>query len=499
MAMVGVMLLSGVLSGCSMTSKKSEKQKISILARNSWYTTIDYEQCPIIQKAEEMSGYDIDWTLRQPSSYYDAVRPLLLSGGSELADIIQLPDFDTNMEYIAAGTFTALDDYLELMPNFKSFLEENPEIEASLTTEDGHIYYVPQTVLTSNYQPIIMYNQEWLKKAGISQPGNLEEFVNMLRIFAENDMNGNGDTTDEVPMSVMADFLPYMFGSAFGLDLASGFYCDDENVVHYSYYEEANYKKFLEFLNGLYNEGLLEKSYESLTREDITERCAMDTTGVIFDYSWQMSAMYDVQYADYNGSNPVFMAGKPISGEYTGYYVGRNAISGLFGVNESSQSVEDAVKLLDTLMGQDMQTLYSWGIDYEVDDEGNKYYTKDTQDDIYLQNQGINPICVPSQQSVAATDEFVPFWHRKQDKMLAQFVKDPFPFIYATEKEAEIINGYENYIANYVNQERNNFITGRKDLNTFSDYINVLTNMNIENIIKVKQQQYDRYLKVKKK
>ncbi|MDO5403116.1 MAG: extracellular solute-binding protein [Eubacteriales bacterium] len=497
--MAGVILVSGALTSCNMNGSKEEKETISILAKNSWYTTIDYEQCPIIQQVEEDSGYSINWNLRQPSSYYDAVRPLLMSDSSGLSDIIQLTDLDTNMEYIKAETFTALDEYMELMPNFRSFLDENPEIEASLTTEDGHIYYVPQTVLTVNYQPCLMYNQTWLEKAGISQPSNLEEFVNMLRIYSENDMNGNGDTGDEVPMSVMADFLPYMFGPAFGLDLVSGFYGDDDNVVHYSYCDEVNYKKFLNFLSGLYNEGLLEKSYETLTRQDITKRCAQDETGVIFDYSWQLSSLYDAQYPDYNGSNPVFKAGKPLSGEYDGYYIGRNAISGLFGVNAASGNIQNAVKLLDILMGENMQTLYSWGMDYEVDDEGNKYYTKDTQDDTYLQNQGINPICVPSQQSVAATDEFVPFWHRKQDKMLAQFVKAPFPFIYATEMEAEIINGYENYIANYVNQERNNFIAGRKDLNTFEDYIKVLYDMNIEKIIQVKQQQYERYLKIKSK
>lgn len=497
--MLGCILISGFLTACDVGSKKVEKPSISILAKNSWYTTIDYETCPIIQEVEKNSGYDINWKLRQPSSYYDAVRPLLQSNSSDLADLIQLPDLDANMEYIRAGVFVALDEHLELMPNFQLFLDEYPEIKASLTAEDGHIYYVPQTVLTSNYQPCIMYNQTWLDKAGIIEPRTLEDFVEMLRIFAENDMNGNGDTTDEVPMSVTAEFLPYMFGSAFGLDLVSGFYADENNVVSYSYYEDEKYKEFLTFLNDLYNEGLLESSYEMLTREDITKRCSLDQTGVIFDYSWHLSSLYAAQYPDYKGNNPAFKAGKPLSGKYEGYYVGRNAISGLFGANASSEHIQDAVKLLDILMGEDMQNLYCWGLDYEIDYEGNRYYTQEALNDTWLQEQGINPVCVPSQQSVKATDEFVPLWHRMQDKILSHYIKEPFPFVYATESEAQITERYEYYIADYVKQEMNSFITGRKSLDAFPEYLQTLKNMNIEEIIEVKQKQFDRYIKAKTK
>ena len=55
-------------------------------------------------------------------------------------------------------------------------------------------------------------------------PETLDEFVEMLRYFKEHDMNGNGSTDDEIPMSIMADYLPYMFGPAFGLDIVSGFW-----------------------------------------------------------------------------------------------------------------------------------------------------------------------------------------------------------------------------------------------------------------------------------
>ena len=125
------------------------KKTVSILAKNSWYSDVDYEDTPVIKQMSDNSGYDIEWKLREPSNYYDLIRELILNGDS-LADIVQLPDLDKNMDYINTGKFAALDEYLEYMPNFQKFLDENNEIKASLTTDTGHIYYIPQLVLTKN-------------------------------------------------------------------------------------------------------------------------------------------------------------------------------------------------------------------------------------------------------------------------------------------------------------------------------------------------------------
>lgn len=163
---VKYILVGTMLMVICMTTACSNKNKdntagvhISILAKNSQYTDVDYESTEVIRKVSENSGYDIEWKLRQPDSYYDVVRELILNGDT-LADIIQLPDMDMNMEYINTGKFVCLDEYLDYMPNYKKFLQSNPDIKASLTTDTGHIYYVPQTVLTCNYGLCVMYNQE---------------------------------------------------------------------------------------------------------------------------------------------------------------------------------------------------------------------------------------------------------------------------------------------------------------------------------------------------
>ena len=106
-----------------------------------------------------------------------------------------------------------------------------------------------------------------------------------------------------------------MFGTAFGLDLSTGFIIDDYGNVGSSYSDSINYRKYLEFVNDLYEEGLIRERLMKNARGILSkEKCSRNTTGVIFDYSWHMSMLYSAQYNEYNGDTPVFKGGVPLSG-----------------------------------------------------------------------------------------------------------------------------------------------------------------------------------------
>lgn len=515
-----VTLVGSMFSGCGKSDKSAksdavekefnyagtapitdtEKATVSVLATNSWYTTVDLKEATIVKEVQKRAGVNVDWTLISPTNYVDTVSPML-AAGKDLADIVLLPDLDPNMTYINSGLFVKLDEYMEYMPNFEKFLNENPIIKSSLTAKDGHIYYVPLTVVTDNYQPCMMYNLPWIEKLGIEQPTTLDEFVEMLRLFRDNDMNGNGDPNDEIPMSVTSQYLPYMFGPAFGLDLVSGFYADEDGTVHYAYAESENYKAYLKFLNDLYKEGLLEVEFTSLTRDQITERCAQDLTGVTFDFSWQMSNLYSAQYPDYDGTTPIFSGVAPLSGEYEGYYVGRNAINNIFGVTSGSDNIILAVKFLDYSMSEESQDLYVWGIEgetYTVAADGSREYTEQAKDNMWFQAYGVNPVCYPSQQSVEGTDVLLADWHAAVDKELMQYIKAPWPFIYSTPEEAETISQYLVDITTFAEEKNVEFIVGTESLDNFDNYLSTLESMNLSEIVKIRQAQYDRFLEASK-
>lgn len=476
---------------------------LKILAQTSNYSNVDIANAPIVKAVFEEAGVEPDWQLIDYDSYEKKATPIISSGDTD-ADIIKIPDNDPNQVYIKSGLFVPLDEFFDYMPNFTKWLSQNPVEKAELTAEDGHIYYVSGINVADDYQPCLMYNQVWLDKAGMKAPETLDDFVELLRYFKDNDMNDNGDTTDEIPMSIMAEFLPYMFGPAFGLDLVSGFQADDKGNVTYAYADSENYKKYLEFLNGLYEEGLLEKNYTEVNRDEVIDRISKDLTGVAFDYSWAMSMMYSNVLPYYDGTAATaFVGAAPLSGEYKGFYVGRNALSGMFGVSTQSYQIELAVKFLDYAMSEHCQEYYQWGIEgesYVVNDDGSKEYTEKGKDNDWLQQFGINPAFVlPAAQSVEATDILVADWHAEINRELRQYIKDPWPDIYATSKESDTVNLYLEDIQNEVNESGVDFITGKKDIEKeFDSYLEELQKLNLDEVVEVKQAQYKRYLKALK-
>ena len=474
--------------------------KLKILAQTSNYPNVDIEKAPIVEEVFKEAGVEPKWQLIDYDSYEEKATPIISTGDTD-ADIIKIPDNDPNQVYIKSGLFVPLDEYFDYMPNFTKWLSQNPVEKAELTAEDGHIYYVSGINVADDYQPCLMYNQVWLDKAGKKAPETLDELVELLKYFKDNDMNDNGDASDEIPMSVMSEFLPYMFGPAFGLDLVSGFQADDKGNVTYAYADSENYKKYLQFLNGLYKDGLLETDYASLDRDTVIDRISKDLTGVAFDYSWAMSMMYSNVLPYYDGTkNKAFVGVAPLSGEHKGFYVGRNSLSGMFGVSTKSSQIELAVKFLDFAMSEHCQDYYQWGIEgesYVINDDGSREYTEKGKDNDWLQKFGINPAFVlPAAQSVEATDILVADWHAEINRELRQYIKDPWPDIYATSKESDTFNLYMEDVKKKVDESAQNFITGKEDIDSkFDSYIEELSALNLDEIVEIKQAQYNRYLK----
>ncbi|MCR5674900.1 MAG: extracellular solute-binding protein [Lachnospiraceae bacterium] len=497
MLLASAMVVS-MLAGCGGAAGGGGKH-LKILAETSNYANVDIKEAEIVKKVIADFGADVEWQLVDYNNYQDTVTPML-SAGQVDADIVLLPDQDANQTYIKSGLFTPLNKYFDSMPNFTKWLDANPVIKAEITAEDGNIYYVPGTNVGKDYQPCLMYNQVWLDKAGKTAPKTLDELVDLLKYYKDNDMNGNGDANDEIPMSIMADFLPYMFGPAFGLDLVSGFQADASGNVTYAYADSANYKKYLEFLNGLYKDGLLEQEYTSIDRDKVIERISNDLTGVAYDFSWAMSMMYSNVLPYYDGTAATaFVGAAPLSGDKEGFYVGRVELGNMFAISANSKNAEYAAKFLDYAMSDACQELYQWGIEgesYVVNADGTRSFTEKGQDNDWLQQFGINPSFVfPAQQSVASTDVLVADWHAKSNAELRQYVVDPWPFIYATSDETDTINTYMTDIETKVNESATAFITGTRPMTEFDAYIGELDSLHLPDVTAIRKQQYDRYLK----
>ena len=98
-----------------------------------------------------------------------------------------------------------------------------------------------------------------------------------------------------------------------------------------------------------------------------------------------------------------------------------------------------------------------------------------------------------AQQSVEATDILVADWHAECNAELRQYVVDPWPFIYSTSDESEIVNTYMTDIQTLVDENATAFVTGNRSLDEFDTYIDELNAICLGDVLTVKQAQYDRY------
>ncbi|MDD6226815.1 MAG: hypothetical protein PUB23_03615 [Bacilli bacterium] len=78
-------------------------------------------------------------------------------------NIAQGSSSDIIAEGTKSGTILDLSKYLDIMPDFKAFLDENPAIRAFISDANGAIYYAPYFDGFNDIERMLMLRQDWVK------------------------------------------------------------------------------------------------------------------------------------------------------------------------------------------------------------------------------------------------------------------------------------------------------------------------------------------------
>jgi putative aldouronate transport system substrate-binding protein len=221
------------------------------------------EENLMTQWMEERTGVHIEWIVSSGGDSVTALNMSLASG--DYPDIYWGVDISNAqvISYAAQGILQPLNDYLEeYAPGLSAYLAENEMGRLTLTAPNGNIYAFPRTdgglhVLTwrkmNVYKPWL---EAYMNATGKGEPATIAEFKDMLIFFRDNDMNGNGDPSDEIPVLGTYDYLmgymmePFQNVPYFtDLDVKEG-------KVFAPFVTDA-WKKGLIWLNELYTEGLI--------------------------------------------------------------------------------------------------------------------------------------------------------------------------------------------------------------------------------------------------
>lgn len=404
------------------------------------------------------------------------------------------------------GQILRLDDLMgKYAPNYVNILKQDPELHAQAVDADGFLYSFqflrndPELRVFSGF----MIRQDWLDKLNLKMPTNADELYHVLKTIKNSDMNGNG-VADEVPFIMENGNALPLVSSWWGI---STFYIDDNNTLQ-SGWLQPEYKEMLQYLNKLYNEGLLDPDYA------ITERNQFDTKisngqaamwyGLAGGGLARISTLMQPLDPEFKISALPWLAmsnGKKYSTnlEYA------TPLSGRFGLSVTSNCKNPiaAVKFADYAYSEEGGTLLSFGVE-------NESYTMvngtPTYTDLITNTPGKSMSEMLAQYTVATAypmvqsmDYFNQFMLPAQ-KAAINVWKDcdttrTVPVLKFHDEELNTAITTFNEVDSYNNEMINKFITGRESFDNYDNYQKTLKSMGLEDVVKVRQAAYERYLK----
>jgi len=270
---------------------------IAVMSSVNDLNSSNYGERPLAKEIEEATGIKINWVPVEQTTAADKT-PTLLAG--DMPDmliglvgkdtIIKDPDLfydlseeglletyapDVYEDYMEAGQ--GIWDVITLVDGSVRALATG--FEANMEEEVGNVWFI---------------NKTWLDQLGLDMPTTTDELYEVLCAFRDNDLNGNGDTTDEIPLSYAQShwsakigYLAGFFGIAgqgtgFG-DLS--YMLKDGKIV--STYDTQEFRDYLEYCHKLQSEGLLDVDGFSQSGEQFKNEYYAGLAGI--GSAWRLS------------------------------------------------------------------------------------------------------------------------------------------------------------------------------------------------------------------
>lgn len=447
---------------------------------------------------EEYSGIKVHWINVPMHGWANAFQLSVMNG--EYPDIY-LYDFNSSEVNICVeyGAIIPLNELIEEnCPNIKRYLNTRSDIKDAVTAPDGNIYTLfTESYDISAYKQKLWVNRNWLNQyteaTGKKMPETTNEFKEMLVYFKGNDMNGNGDATDEIPYmgysgvegvyALMGAFVPSNSSSS-----AYGCIVDSDGKCQF-YYNTSEFKEALKYLNELYEESLISDQTFTISTNDryryTSNGQSRSTVGVVSAVNISDIVQLGNSEMDYTA----YIAIPPLTGPngiHTAVTAGETTIALRNAITSSCQYPEIAAKWLDYWYSEEGRL---WSINGGLENihwtyEKGKSVTD--EDTIVVHTNDIdiyNNFCW-SGKGVAYMINESDFAHMSMDSLgknasLATYIANTeyskyrvlsgWPnIVWVTDNMQDYSTEYselENLIENYVTQFYTEFIIGKLDIN----------------------------------
>ncbi|RAV18992.1 extracellular solute-binding protein [Paenibacillus contaminans] len=251
---------------------------------------------------------------------------------------------------IKQGALADLTDYLpKYAPNIWKRIPE--EIWNVVRTADpsgkGRIYYIPRVELYQSYGAFI--RKDWLDRVGKEVPKTKEQLDDVLQAFLDKDANGNGNPSDEIPISgrEFGRWMDVLFGM-YGVAMWEGFPMWDiyDGQITYSGVT-SNMKAAIANMRDMYKKKLLDNETFLNKAADWTAKLNSDRVGAWFHINKNASGQIDKILEINKDVNLVALPVPKVDG-YDGFITHMRINRPEFVIaNKGEETVINALKILD--------------------------------------------------------------------------------------------------------------------------------------------------------
>ena len=523
---LSTLLALTLLLGMCVTAQAEDPTTITWYMRgaNNEYMAARTRELVGLSKIMKMANVNIDFTIANGDNSAIAAQYTAMMASGNYPDVIHWLHHESYTggldQMLADGIIIELNDVIDqYMPNYKAFLEANPEIASSLMNDKGQYLYFPcinpmetiEDIMAVTYYGLLI-RQDWLDNVGLEVPTNIDEWYEVLTAFKVGDPNGNG-VQDEMPFVGGGSGIS-LFQPAFGF--SSGVYVDpDTGKVGYGQYTEK-YKEWLETMAKWYAEGLIVDLYDADGNgtSDTDSWIIADLAG-----SWKgLANAWGQHLPTLQEKNPnAFYAAVPWPETKDGIsYGGYNNISYINRysavISTSCKNVEAVARLIDVMYTEEGSLLTTWGTlateedpgSYYVDENGKRHQTDwaiervdfhggNFQRQRLYAHPGNNfpRIGMNDFEASARAEDYVNaclIW--SEAKRVMGF---PSAATLSTDEQKAVGVATEE-MGTYIHEMEWKFITGQELLVNFDIYIDNLQKMGMDSLIAAYQAAYDRYV-----
>lgn len=481
----------------------NDEIQLTIMGPSTPHQTVPWNEMKVFQVMEEKTNITFDFN--NPSSESMEEKLNLAFASNDLPDILfgMGLTIEQQADYGAEGQLIPLEGLIdEYGPNLKNMLEEKPDVRKSITSADGHIYSLPfvdSELGFLSYQKLWI-NQTWLDNLGLEMPETIDEFYSVLKAFKEEDPNGNGEA-DEIPMASAKDVnvhnvIQAAFGFTGHLDVTTG-------ELRFAPMEEE-FKDYLTFMNKLYQEGLYDSESFTQDKQHVNAKGSNEQLGVFYDGGPFLTVGIE--------QNEDYVALSPLTSDVSNEKIApRTSLvqPGVFSITDVNQYPEATIRWVDYFYSDEGAMLYNYGVEGEdfeyIDDKkGVRYLSPEGME----RNEFISKIKPMGVAEPRTHDHIQELQLHKQEETDPQdahimqqtlehikpYAEPMFPHVHFTKEEIQSLNTFRTDIEDYVEQMEAQFITGKASIeNDWTEYIDTLKDMGVEEYIQIHADAYERW------